>query len=101
MSIWIFQKLKREVLALKGGDSLSYNNFVLYNALTNKPVAKLSADLQKKLLGELRSYHVESLCDVNAPHGESVPHEEKVPCGSLCEVSVPHEGSKEPYGIPV
>ena len=48
-----------------------------------------------------RSYHVESLCDVNAPHGESVPHEEKVPCGSLCEVSVPHEGSKEPYGIPV
>ncbi len=55
-----FKKLKREVLALKGGDSLSYNNFVLYNALTNKPVAKLSADLQKKLLGELRSYHVES-----------------------------------------
>ena len=41
-----FKDLKREVLALKGGDPLLYNNFMLYNPQTHKPVAKLSANMQ-------------------------------------------------------
>ena len=41
-----FKELKREVLALKGGDLLLYNNFMLYNPQTHKPVAKLSANMQ-------------------------------------------------------
>ena len=41
-----FKELKQEVLALKSGDFLNYNNFVLYNILTKKPVAKLSQSMQ-------------------------------------------------------
>ena len=44
-----FKELKQEVLALKGGDPLNYNNFVLYNTQTNKPVAKLSQNMQTTL----------------------------------------------------
>lgn len=44
-----FKELKREILALKGGDPLYYNNFMLYNASTHKQVAKLSANMQKTL----------------------------------------------------
>ena len=44
-----FRKLKREVLALRGGDLLNYANFVLYDSLTNKPVAKLSQNMQNTL----------------------------------------------------
>ena len=44
-----FRKLKREVLALRGGDLLNYDNFVLYDSLTNKPVAKLSQNMQNTL----------------------------------------------------
>ena len=44
-----FRKLKREVLALRGGDILNYNYFVLYDSLTNKPVAKLSQNMQNTL----------------------------------------------------
>ena len=41
-----FKELKQEVLALKSGDFLNYNNFVLYNILTKKTVAKLSQSMQ-------------------------------------------------------
>lgn len=44
-----FKELKQEVLALKGGDPLNYNNSVLYNTQTNKPVAKLSQNMQTTL----------------------------------------------------
>ena len=44
-----FRKLKREILALRGGDLLNYDNFVLYDSLTNKPVAKLSQNMQNTL----------------------------------------------------
>ena len=43
-----FKELKREILALKSGDPLYYNNFMLYNTL-HKPVAKLSVNMQKTL----------------------------------------------------
>ena len=44
-----FKGFKREVLALRGGDSLIYNDSVLYDALTGKPVAKLSSHMQVTL----------------------------------------------------
>lgn len=56
-----FKGLKREVLALRGGDSLNYNGFVLYDALTNKPVAKLSSKMQNTLSEwKERGYEVKS-----------------------------------------
>ncbi len=55
-----FKELKREVLALRSGDALNYKNFILYD-LTNKPVAKLSQDMQKKLSEwQERGYEVKS-----------------------------------------
>ena len=36
-------------MALRGGDLLNYANFVLYDSLTNKPVAKLSQNMQNTL----------------------------------------------------
>lgn len=36
-------------MALRGGDLLNYTNFVLYDSLTNKPVAKLSQNMQNTL----------------------------------------------------
>lgn len=56
-----FKELKREVLALRSGDVLNYKNFILYD-LTNRPVAKLSQDMQKKELSEWqeRGYEVKS-----------------------------------------
>ncbi|MFR1236759.1 MAG: RecQ family ATP-dependent DNA helicase [Barnesiella sp.] len=44
-----FKELKREVLSLRGGDSLNYNDSILYETLTNKPVAKLSLSMQETL----------------------------------------------------
>ncbi len=38
--------LKRELLALKGGDSLEYRDCTLYGAPGGKPMAKLSASMQ-------------------------------------------------------
>lgn len=45
-----FKYVKREVLTLRSGDSLVYNNFTLYDTSTHKPVAKLSQDMQKALI---------------------------------------------------
>ena len=36
-------------MALRGEDLLNYDNFVLYDSLTNKPVAKLSQNMQNTL----------------------------------------------------
>lgn len=56
-----FKELKREVLSLRGGDSLIYNNSVLYDRSINKPVAKLSLNMQNTLSGwQERGYEVKS-----------------------------------------
>lgn len=61
VNLGFFKELKHEVLALKGGDSLNYNNFILYNALTNKPVAKLSQNMQTTLSEwQEKGYNVKS-----------------------------------------
>lgn len=44
-----FKSVKHDVLKLKGGDMLHYNDFMLYEPTTNKPVAKLSKGMQNKL----------------------------------------------------
>ncbi len=56
-----FKERKQEVLALQGGDSLTYSNFLLYNSLTGRPVAKLSSRMQGTLSEwEQRGYKVKS-----------------------------------------
>jgi len=56
-----FKDRKQEVLALRGGDSLTYNNFILYSSSTNSPVAKLSVKMQDTLTEwEKRGYKVKS-----------------------------------------
>lgn len=56
-----FKGLKREVLSLRSGDSLIYNDFILYKADTNKPVAKLSINMQSTLQEwEKKGYKVKS-----------------------------------------
>lgn len=56
-----FKELKREVLTLRSGDALRYNDSVFYSTLTNKPVAKLSLKMQDTLLEwEGRGYKVKS-----------------------------------------
>lgn len=49
VNLGFFKELKQEVLALRGGDSLNYNDFMLYSSLTYKPVAKLSLKMQNTL----------------------------------------------------
>jgi len=56
-----FKELKQKVLALRGGDSLNYNHFVLYDTKTNRPVAKLSQKMQTTLLDwQGKGYNVKS-----------------------------------------
>lgn len=56
-----FKELKKDVLALRGGDTLKYENFILYSSLTNKPVAKLSQRMRESLLEwEKKGYAVKS-----------------------------------------
>ena len=55
-----FKYLKREILTLRSGDSLIYNNFALYNA-AYKPVAKLSQNMKKALMEwHTKGYEVKS-----------------------------------------
>ena len=49
VNLRFFKDIKREVLALRGGDELNYKDFVLYNPSTNTPVAKLSQSMQNAL----------------------------------------------------
>lgn len=44
-----FRNRKREILALRGGDKLSFRDNVLYDVKTDKPMAKLSQNMQKTL----------------------------------------------------
>ena len=56
-----FKGVKREVLALRSGDALHYDDTRLYNPATHQPVAILSADMQKKLAAwEEQGYTVAS-----------------------------------------
>lgn len=55
-----FKNLKHDVLALRSGDPLYYNDFILYN-MANKPVAKLSLNMQEKLLEwQAKGYKIKS-----------------------------------------
>ena len=61
VNLGFFKNRKQEVLALKGGDSLIYNNFFLYSSLSDKPIAKLSSKMQRTLAEwEQRGYKVKS-----------------------------------------
>lgn len=56
-----FKERKQDILALRGGDSLTYNQFRLYSSLTNKPVAKLSFKMEETLSEwEERGYQVKA-----------------------------------------
>ncbi len=44
-----FQNRKKDILSLKGGDTLLYKDYMLYDAKTNKPVVKLSTKMQETL----------------------------------------------------
>ncbi len=44
-----FKNRKQEILALRGGDSLTYSDSFLYSSPNDKPVAKLSSNMQKIL----------------------------------------------------
>lgn len=56
-----FKECKRDALDLRGGDSLTYRDFMLYSASTEKPVAKLSLKMQETLSEwEKRGYRVKS-----------------------------------------
>lgn len=61
VNLGFFKERKQEVLALRGGDSLIYNNFFLYNSSIDKPIAKLSSRMQGTLSEwEQRGYKVKS-----------------------------------------
>ena len=61
VNLGFFKKRKQKVLTLRGGDSLNYNDFVFYDVSTNKPVAKLSQNMQTTLLEwRERGYEVKS-----------------------------------------
>ncbi|MCM1520446.1 MAG: RecQ family ATP-dependent DNA helicase [Lachnoclostridium sp.] len=56
-----FTNRKSDILALRGGDWLSYSNYMLYNPLTGKPVARLAARMQPVVDDWIkRGYTVES-----------------------------------------
>lgn len=60
VNLGFFKNLKREILSLRAGDSLSYDNFILSNNCA-KPVAKLSQNMQQKMMEwQERGYMVKS-----------------------------------------
>ncbi len=61
VNLGFFKDRKKEVLALRGGDSLTYGDYFLYSQLTDRPIAKLSSKMQKTLSEwEVRGYNVKS-----------------------------------------
>lgn len=61
VNLGFFKDRKKEVLALRGGDSLTYGDYFLYSQLTDRPIAKLSSKMQKPLSEwEVRGYNVKS-----------------------------------------
>ena len=60
VNLGFFKERKQEIIALRGGNSLTYNDFMLYNS-TGIPVAKLSLKMQKTLSEwKERGYKVKS-----------------------------------------
>lgn len=56
-----FKDKKKEILSLRSGDSLNYNNAILYNTVTNRPVARLSKNMQSEIEDwNNKGYSVES-----------------------------------------
>lgn len=56
-----FKNKKREVMTLRGGDALTYKDSCLYISQTDRPVAKLSKDMQDTLRGwEDKGYKVKA-----------------------------------------
>ena len=61
VNLGFFKERKQEILALRGGDPLTYSHFFLYSSLTDKPIAKLSSKMQDTLSEwEQRGYKVKS-----------------------------------------
>lgn len=61
VNLGFFKYLKRDILALRGGDELTYDNFVLYAPKSCRPVAKLSSSMQATMKDwEARGYRVKS-----------------------------------------
>ncbi len=61
VNLGFFKERKKEVLALRGGDPLTYRDFFLYSSLADRPVAKLSSKMQSTLSEwEERGYKVKS-----------------------------------------
>lgn len=61
VNLGFFKERKQDVLTLRSGDPLNYNDFILYSSLTNKPIAKLSLKMQNTLLEwKARGYKVKS-----------------------------------------
>ena len=61
VNLGFFKNLKQEVLALRSGDKLNYENAILYNAFSHKPIAKLSQNMQTVLSGwKEKGYEVKS-----------------------------------------
>ena len=60
VNLGYFKNLKREILSLRAGDSLSYDKFILFNT-SAVPVAKLSQSMQQKIIEwQERGYMVKS-----------------------------------------
>ncbi len=56
-----FKGHKREILSLRGGDPLAYEDSVLYETQGHRPVARLSKKMQAKMAEwEMRGYRVKS-----------------------------------------
>ena len=61
VNLGFFKGLKNEILALRSGDPLKYREFYLYDASSDKPVAKLSQNMQNQLSEwEAKGYNVKS-----------------------------------------
>ena len=80
VNLGYFKERKKEVLALRAGQRLKYENDILYDITTNKPVCKLS----QKVIGELNSWSEKkySVSDVSirfivAWRPKDAPKEEK------------------------
>ena len=59
VNLGFFKNLKREILSLRAGDSLIYDKFILFHE--RKPIAKLSQNMQQKMLEwHERGYMVKS-----------------------------------------
>jgi len=80
VNLGFFKNRKHDILSLKGGDSLLFNNSMLYDSINNKPVAELSVKMQTTLSEwQERGYKVKSASVrfVVAWKSKDAPKEEK------------------------